>query len=191
MKKITQILIAALLTASPLLAQNDIAIVEDVKGVLVFTDCTPLAEYDIIGEVTYIDEAYNAYSSIPPRYQEIKMGLVINAILAHRDVEGIITTINDNGTGSAQLLKFKPNAVNKDRARVNTYKGLLYFANNKPAVTYQTVKSLKGPSSFRYGIVRKHFIKKANKRSMRNKGVNAIVVDFKKGVRDNAQLIKL
>lgn len=191
MNKLFFTLAVALLGALPMIAANDLAIVENVKGVLVFTDCTPTADYDVIGEVTYVDEAYEPGNGIPPRYQDIKMGLIINAVLAHRDAEAIITTINDNGTGSADIIKFKPNTINRDQARVNSYKGLLYFANCKPLAPYQTIKRLQGSPTFRYGLVRKHFIKKASKRSMRNKGVNGVIVEYNKKVRDVGELIRL
>ena len=189
MKKLSLVVLATLSTLM-VVAQNDIARVENIKGVYVFTDNTPLAEYDVIGEVSFQDDWYSAFSSLPPRYVQIRMGLVINAVLANREVEGIITDIHDDGTGTATMIKFKPNAKDRDLAKVNSYKNLLYFSDCQPVAPYELIKAVNGPSSYRYGLVRKHFLKKTRKLGLRNKGIEAVIVQYNKGINDKGQYIR-
>ena len=171
-------------------AQNNIAVVPELHGVLIFTDNTPVADYDIVGEVSYQQESSDPYLSNPAQYEKIRRGLVINAILANRQVEGIITDIKDNGTGEAKMIIFKPTAKDRNLARVNEYKGVLYFYDCQPQAQNSTVKKYSAPSSFRYSVVRKGVIKKAAKKKLHKKGVNAVVVTYRSGRRDKVDAIR-
>ena len=188
MKKILILIALALPMLS--MAQNDVAVVPELHGVLIFTDNTPLADYDIVGEITYQQDSPDPYVANPAQYDKIRRGLVINAILANRQVEGIITDIHDNGTGSAKMIIFRPGAKDRNLARVNEYKGVLYFYDCEPKNAYTSVKKFGAPSSFRYSVVRKGVIKKAAKKKMRKQGVNAVVVTYRTTMRDKANAIR-
>lgn len=181
-----------------------LAIVESYAGVFVFNDNTPVAEYEIIGEVgcssrgsVSSNVAINPLTggvgivtsvSSSAQYPSIRNQLVTNAILANRDVEGVIIKTPREGEGTALMIKFKNKDTNNALAKVNVHRGLLVFSDCKPYSDYDGVKSVKANSIIwenTYGYIRDNILKKAVKK----KGINGIIIYLVDGGRDYAETI--
>ena len=99
-------LLAMILIAGMSFAQNNLAKAEVYGGVYVFMDCTPVSEYEVLGEVSFGGKGSGGTlismpsatggqmmmvsSGSTPQYTSIRNGLISNAVLANRAVEGII-----------------------------------------------------------------------------------------------------
>ncbi|MCM1035611.1 MAG: hypothetical protein NC038_07745 [Paludibacter sp.] len=81
--------------------------------------------------------------SSTPQYTSIRNGLVANAVLANREVDGIILRVEKEDEGSAIMIKFKDDVENKGLAKVNNYKGIYVFIDNKPITNYSSIKRIK------------------------------------------------
>ena len=84
------------------------ATAEQVGGVYIFNDCTPLGQYEVLGDVTFGGSSSSSFIAMPngmggttmimsggetPQYTSIRNGLVANAVMANRTVEGILIQI--------------------------------------------------------------------------------------------------
>ena len=186
----------------------NIAHVACFSGVFVFTDCMPIAQYDILGEVYYDKKgkqhATTLYSYNPasnsinttglsytesPQYTDIRDGLIIQSVMANRQVEGIIITLTKEGEGRATLIKFKEGEKDKDLARVNTHLGLFVFTDCMPVNTYSFVGKINraGGLNVDYNVLRDKLLKKANNRYPTAQG---IIPRFVSGGHDTAEAIR-
>ena len=186
----------------------DIARVTCYSGVFVFTDCMPLGQYEILGEVYYDKKgkqnattlySYNAMTHTinstgityteSPQYTDIRDGLVIQSVMANRQVEGIIITLTKEGEGRATLIKFKDGVEDKALARVNTHLGLMVFTDCMPINTYSFVGKINraGGLNVDYNVLRDKLLKKANNRFPTAQG---IIPRFVSGGRDTAEAIR-
>lgn len=186
---------------------KNLARVETYGGVLVFTDCTPVAPYEILGDVTNAtlssNEGYSSSflllggllfsggssSGTTPQYPDIRNQLVINALMANRQVEGILISLPKYGEGRATLIKFKDGAEDKALARVNYHLGVLVFTDCTPINSYTFVGNI--PKVKRAGIyynnIRDKLIMQAQKKFPAAEG---IITHLISGGRDSAEAIK-
>ncbi len=150
---------------------KDIAKVEQYSGVYVFTDCSPISEYEVLGEVandkssgTKIIVGFSTIS-LPPQYTDIREDLIKKAVLANRQVEGIIIKINREGEGVAQMIKFTNDSEDHSLARVNQHLGVLVFTDCKPVLDYTYIGHIKkiGGNNSDYNMLRDRLIKKCQK----------------------------
>lgn len=186
---------------------KNLARVETYGGVLVFTDCTPVAPYEILGDVTNAtlssNEGYSSSflllggllfsggssSGTTPQYPDIRNQLVINALMANRQVEGILISLPKYGEGRATLIKFKDGAEDKALARVNYHLGVLVFTDCTPINSYTFVGNI--PKVKRAGIyynnIRDKLIMQAQKKFPATEG---IITHLISGGHDSAEAIK-
>lgn len=178
------------------------------SGVLIFTDCMPVKQYEILGEVYYdksgkqhattlysYNSATNSINSTAisytesPQYPEIRDGLIIQSVMANRYVEGIIITITNEGEGRATMIKFKEGVEDKDLARVNTHYGLFVFTDCIPINTYSFVGKINraGGLNVDYNVLRDKLLKKIINRYPIAQGV---IPRFVSGGRDTAEAIR-
>ncbi len=178
------------------------------SGVYVFTDCIPVGEYEVLGDVYFDKEGkthartlmyYNAQSKSinssaytyteTPQYPDIRDGLVAQAIMANRQVEGVLIDIPKEGEGRATLIKFKDGVEDKSLARVNSHLGIFVFTDCTPVNIYTFVGKINyaGGLNSDYNVLRDRLIKKAKKKFSYAQG---IIPRFVSGGYDSAEIIK-
>lgn len=206
-EEITPLQLASATIAPAVDKTKNLARVETYGGVLVFTDCTPVAPYEILGDVTNAtlssNEGYSSSflllggllfsggssSGATPQYPDIRNQLVINALMANRQVEGILISLPKYGEGRATLIKFKDGAEDKALARVNYHLGVLVFTDCTPINSYTFVGNI--PKVKRAGIyynnIRDKLIMQAQKKFPATEG---IITHLISGGRDSAEAIK-
>ena len=178
------------------------------SGVYVYTDCMPVEQYEVLGEV-YFDKngkqhattlySYNyATKSLnstgityteSPQYTDIRDGLIVQSVMANRQVEGIIVTLTKEGEGRATLIKFKDGVKDKDLARVNTHLGLFVFTDCMPINNYTFVGKINraGGLNVDYNVLRDKLLKKVNNKYPTAQG---IIPRFVSGGHDTAEAIR-
>ena len=205
MKK-TLFIIGALCASVLCLAQKNVGKVEVVSGVYIFTDCTPIADYEVLGEVSFSKQATSKVTTmISPtgglttgvvssgetaQYTTVRNALVVQAVLANRAVEGIMLKDLGEGTGRAVMIKFTDSETDHALAKVNNYFGFYVFTDCTPVTEFTTVKKVKGKLGYlnaSYGNIRDHMTKKATRRA---KDANAVVIHLVDGGRDYVEAIK-
>lgn len=185
----------------------NLARVNNYGGVYVFTDCSPICEYDILGDIYFDKEGkqhagtfmyYNAQSksintagytySETPQYTDIRDALIAQAVMANRQVEGIILSLPKAGEGRATLIKFKE-GNNKDLAKVNEHLGVFVFTDCMPLNNYSFVGKIDkaGGLNEDYSAIRDRLIKKSQKKFPEVQGVITRLVS---GGNDTAEAIK-
>lgn len=180
---------------------------ENFNGVYVFTDSSPVSPYDILGNVNLNrreDKISMVMTTTPnhtmqmtpvltfeetPQYTEIRNGLISQAIMTNRQVEGILISITKAGEGSATLIKFKDATADKSLAKVNAHMGILVFTDCKPVNTYSFVGKINraGGLDSDYNVLRDRLIKKTIDNYPSAQG---IIPHFVTGGRDSAEAIK-
>lgn len=183
----------------------NLARAENYNGVYIFTDCSPVAPYDIIGNVyfnqkgesapVFMPQAPNTVQMPPviiedtPQYMDIRNGLISQAIMANRQVEGVLITITKEGEGSATLIKFKDGTSDHSLAKVNAHMGVLVFTDCRPVNTYSFVGKISraGGLSSDYNNLRDKLIRKAKDKYP---SVQGIIPRFVTGGSDSAEAIR-
>ena len=198
------LLLLLILLSCNLFAQKNIAIAEQVGGVYVFNDCTPLGQYEVLGDVSFGGSGGSSFIAMPngtggttmvsshgdtPQYTSIRNGLVANALMANRTVEGIIIQLPKEGEGRATMIKFKE-GEDKSKCRVYRQQGLYVFSDCKPVQEFDKLGEVVGAgglSSF-YSNLRKRLIKKVLRKY---KTADGIMLNLVEGGRDRADAIQL
>lgn len=146
-----------------LYSQNNIAVVNKIQGFYIFTDNQPLAEYDVIGEVTTDGNNDVDIRNSGGQYQAVRDYLIKTARQANYTADGLILSFVDGGTDKAVMIKFKENAPNKNQAKVNQYQGLYLFVDCEPLqeTKYLGTNMIKRSfTSAQYSAIRDRIIKK-------------------------------
>ncbi len=156
MKKQLSILFLITLLVSKSFSQKNLAEVNKIQGFYVFVDNTPIAEYDVVGEVSR-DGASNDpdIKHSGAQYQAVRDHLLKKARLANYQADGIIIHLVTGGTDKAEILKFKDNQKDKNQAKVQQVQGLYIFTDCTPVSDYEykgTVKSVVGLLSSQYKV---------------------------------------
>ena len=169
--------------------EYDLARVEKFNGVWVFTDCTPIASYDVIGEVSVMGYDDIELRNSGGQYQSVRDGLIKVAKSANGQVEGVILTLITGGADKAHLIKFKDPSEDCSLARVKRYSGVYVFCDSSPLTPFEYLGSLKGKFTFipQYTVLRDDFIKKVVKKQTE---ANGIILHLVTGGKDSAEAIK-
>ena len=198
------ILLLLILLSCNLFAQKNLAIAEQIGGVYIFNDCTPLGQYEVIGDVTFGGSNNSSLIALPngtggttmimsgdetPQYTSIRNGLVANAVMANRTVDGILIQMPKEGEGRATMIKFKE-GEDKSKCRVNRQQGLYVFCDCKPMQEYERLGEIVGAGglSTLYSDLRNRLIKKVIKKY---KTADGIIINLVEGGRDRADAIQL
>ncbi|MEE1254126.1 MAG: hypothetical protein UHJ11_03630 [Paludibacteraceae bacterium] len=185
-------------------AQKNIAIAEQVGGVYIFNDCTPLGQYEVLGDITFGGNSSSSFMAMPnglggttmimsggetPQYTSIRNGLVANAIMANRAVEGILIQIPKEGEGRATMIRFL-DGEDKSKCKVNRQQGLYVFCDCRPIQEYDKLGEIVGAGglSSLYSVLRNRLIKKALKKY---KSADGIIINLVEGGRDRADAIQI
>lgn len=185
---------------------KDYAIVQMYGSVYIFNDCTPVDSYEILGEVSYSGRSDGStYITMPngtggstvivsegsaSQYTSIRNGLIANAVMANREVEGIIISIEKEGEGRATMIKFKEKSERNKIAKVNNHRGLLVFSDCMPINTYTSIKKVKGKLAYlssSYDYIRDKLLEKA----VKTKDCNAVIINLVEGGRDYVETITI
>lgn len=145
--KRTLFMTVVLLCFATIYAQSDkqLAKVDNYSGVRVFSYCEPVAEYEVLGEVSFAGSSGGYYtiggmtfaSGTEQQYNEIRNALIMSAVMANRAVEGVIIHPIKNKQGRATMIKFKEDAENKDLAYVTKKRDYYIFIDCKPTGDYE------------------------------------------------------
>jgi hypothetical protein len=144
-------------------SQNNIATVNKIQGFYIFTDNQPIAEYDVIGEVTTNGSNDKDIINSGAQYQPVRDYLIKTARQVNYTADGLILSLVNGGTDKAVIIKFKENAQNKSQAKVSQYQGLFLFVDCEPIKETKylgTIKSKMTYSSAQYSTIRDKLIKK-------------------------------
>ena len=189
----------------------NLARVANYSGIYVFADCTPIGQYEVLGDVYFDKEGAKHIAVIPnygyshgslavtgssvisysetPQYTDIRNGLIAQAVMANRQVEGILLSFPKEGEGRATLIKFKEGVSDKSLAKVNSHLGIFVFTDCMPVNTYSFVGKISKAEGLNtdYNNLRDRLIRKAlNKYSV----VQGIIPRFVSGANDTAEAIR-
>mgnify|MGYP006879610949 CR=1 FL=1 len=170
--------------------QNNIAVVNKIQGFYIFTDAQPIAEYEVVGEVTTTGHNDIDIKNSGAQYQSVRDYLIRKARQVNYTAEGLMFSLVNGGTDKAVIIKFKDNADNKNQAKVSRYQGLFLFVDSEPLNENKylgTVISKFSFSSAQYTALRDKMIKKCRKDFSEAEG---IIIKFISGGTDTGDVIK-
>jgi len=187
-KLLTLIILVGLLNIS--YSQNNIATVNKIQGFYIFSDNQPMAEYDVIGEVTTNGHNDNDINNSGGQYQPVRDYLIKTARQVNYTADGLILTLVNGGTDKAVIIKFKENAQNKSQAKVIQYQGVYLFVDCEPLKETKYLGTIKSKISFsspQYSSLRDKLLKKCKGEYPDSKG---LIIKFVSGGTDTGDAIK-
>ena len=166
-----------------------IARVENINGIYVFTDCSPIAEYEVLGEVTVSDATNLEIQRSGAQYPVVRDELIKTAKAANSQVEGVILTLVTGGVDKAHMIRFKNTQEDHSLARVKRYSGIYVFCDSDPLNNFEFIGNLKGKFTFvpQYSTLRDDFVKKCTKKY---KNASGIIIHLVSGGKDTAEAVK-
>jgi hypothetical protein len=172
-----------------LLSQNNIANANKIQGFYIFIDSQPMAEYEVIGEITSEGHNDRDIKNSGGQYQPVRDYLINKARQTNYQADGLILTLVNGGTDKAVIIQFKENAENKSLARVTQYQGLYLFVDCEPVKQSNylgTIKSKLSLSSAQYSSLRDKIIKKCKKNFP---SANGLIIKFVSGGVDTGDAV--
>lgn len=175
----------------------DIAAVYKFHGIYVFTECTPIAPYEVIGTVSYSGSHGAVGYSVAPgvavatdvsaQYTSIRSGLVRAALAASNEVQGIMIEADQEGAGIARMIRFK-SPENNQFARVKKNGGYYIFIDNEPTVSYNSYGSVDCmlAKTTVYTDIMNKLIRKADNH---HTPANSLMIKFVEGGVDKGRMI--
>lgn len=188
-KKVLCIFSILILAFNNSYCQNSLASVNKIQGFYIFTDNQPLADYDVIGEVTTTGNNDNDIRNSGGQYQPVRDYLIKTARQVNYTADGLILSLVNGGTDKAVIIKFKENAQNKNQAKVSQYQGLYLFVDCDPVKDTKYLGTVKIKSSFsssQYSALRDKLIKKSKSDYPDAKG---LIIKFVSGGADTGDAI--
>jgi hypothetical protein len=170
-------------------SQNNIALVNKIQGLLIFTDCQPISDYEVIGEVNTMMGNDNDLTNSGAQYQPVRDLLIKITKQVNYKAEGLILSLVNGGQDKGILIKFK-DQNNMNHARVNQFQGVYIFVDNEPLNQYDFVGTIipkNRPSSNQYTSIRELFLQKCVKDYGQAKGM---MLKFVNGGTDIGDAIK-
>jgi hypothetical protein len=170
--------------------QNNISEVNKIQGFYIFTDSQPLAEYEVIGEVSTDKNDDKDIKNSGGQYQAVRDYLIRSARWVNYQADGLILTMVNGGTDRAIIIKFKENASNLNQAKVKQYQGLYIFVDSEPIAETEYIGTVKTKGSFssnQYTSLRDKLIKRCKKKFGDAKG---LILKFVSGGTDTGDAIK-
>lgn len=170
-------------------SQNNIATVNKIQGLLIFTDCQPVSDYEVIGEVNTMMGTDNDLKNSGAQYQPVRDLLIKLTKQVNYKADGIILSLVNGGQDKAVLIKFK-DQINSSHARVNQFQGVYIFVDNEPLSTYDYVGNVipkNRSNSNQYTSIRELFLQKCVKDYGQAKGM---LLKFVNGGADIGDAIK-
>jgi hypothetical protein len=169
--------------------QNNIASVNKIQGLLIFTDCQPISDYEVIGEVNTLMGTDNDLKKSGAQYQPVRDLLIKLTKQVNYKAEGLILSLVNGGQDKAVIIKFK-DQTNNSHARVNQYQGVYIFVDNDPLTPYDYAGNIipkNKSNSNQYTSIRELFLQKCVKDFGQAKGM---ILKFVNGGADIGDAIK-
>ena len=172
--------------------KNDISLcrVSKSNNLYVFNDSEPVANYEVIGEVTINNLSTQERIYSTSQYQGLRDALIKAAKMANTQAEGVIFTMVNGGIDKAHIIKFTSTAEDHSLARAKRYRGIYIFCDCEPLGKYKYVGNLNGKFTFnpQYTVLRDDLVKKCVKKY---KDADGIRLHLVRGGKDTAEAIKL
>jgi hypothetical protein len=170
--------------------QNNVAVVNKIQNFYVFTDCQPLGEYELIGEVNTSGSNDPEIKKSNGQYQPVRDFLIKTARQVNYTADGIILSLVNGGIDKAVIIKFKENSINNSHAKVNQYQGVYVFVDNEPFNETDYVGTIKDKgkaSNSQYTTLRDRLISRCKNEFTNTRGM---IIKFVNGGIDTGDLIK-
>ena len=166
-----------------------LARVEKISGVYVYTDCAPIAEYEVLGEVTVTGYESTDLKNSLGQYCVVRNELIKTAKAANSQVEGVMLSLVTGGVDKAHMIRFKKVQEDHSLARAKRYSGIYVFCDSAPLNKFEYIGNLKGKFTFipQYSTLRDDFVKKCVKKY---KNASGIIIHLVSGGKDSAEAIK-
>lgn len=171
-------------------AQNNFAVVNKIQGFYIFTDSQPIADYEVVGEVTTEGHNDSDINRSKGQYQPIRDYLINAARRVNYTADGLVFSLVNGGNDKALIIKFKDKSATNSHSKVNQYQGVNVFVDSEPLHEYEYVGSVldKGKSNiFQYSELRDKLIATCKKEIVNSK---AIVLKLIYGGTDTGDVIK-
>lgn len=180
MKKIFSLMVCLVATVVAFAQGCDVKMANVYRhnGLLIFTDCDPVNEYDVV-------EHEKSVLSWSGQYSEIKNKLTRKALRDYPDADGIIISMTEKHVDRAVVIKFKNPEKDNSLARVYRTNGLLTFTDCDPVCDFDITarsKAVFGISG-EYSHVKNKLIRKLVKV---NPNVDGVLLSFVNGGVDRA-----
>ena len=181
--------IICFITSISIYSQKNLAEVNKINGIYIFTDSKPVEDYDVLGEIK-ADESDKDIRISGAQYTSVRDNLINNSRLANYNVEGLILNLVNGGTEKAIMIKFKNKERKNSIAKVEQYQGIYIFTDCTPISSnnyIQTVNFYGSYGSGQYSNVRDILIKKAKRKYPDTEG---IILKLVSGGKDLGDLVK-
>jgi hypothetical protein len=179
-----------MLLTSLVFSQNNLAVVNKIQGLFVFTDCQPIEDYEVIGEVNTTMGSDEELRKSGAQYQPVRDLLIKISKQVNYKAEGLILSLVNGGQDKAVLIKFKSEKTTNSRGKVNQYQGINLFVDNEPLSGYDYVGNVQPKNksnSVQYSAIRELFLQKCVKDFGQSKG---LILKFINGGSDLGEAIK-
>lgn len=145
------------------------------NGMLVFTDCEPVSDYEVVDRVKSV-------MSWDGQYSGIKDKLVRKALSDCPNADGVVLSMSSSAADKAVVIRFKEGA-NKQKAMVKRSNGVLVFTDCEPECDYEIVARAKVSFALngQYDSLRDKLIKKILKK---NPYIDGVILTFSSGSSD-------
>lgn len=162
-----------LICVSEAYAQKNTSVVNRIQGLYVFTDCQPIDDYEVLGEITTEGHNDKDIKKSGGQYQTIRDALIKKVKQTFYSADGIILSLVNGGTDKATVIKFKEKSDKNAHAKVNQYQGLYIFVDSKPVneFEYQGTVKVSLSLSSQYTAIRDKLIKKCKSDFESAKGI--------------------
>ena len=173
-----------------LYSQNNVATVNKIQGLLIFTDCQPISDYEVVGEVNTLMGTDDDLKKSGAQYQPVRDLLIKITKQVNYKADGLILSLVNGGQDKAVIIKFKDQTTKNSLARVNQYQGIYIFVDNEPLNAYDYAGNIipkNKSNSNQYTSIRELFLQKCVKDFGQAKGM---ILKFVNGGADIGDAIK-
>ncbi|MES3016754.1 MAG: hypothetical protein V4721_03200 [Bacteroidota bacterium] len=186
------ILIAFLiLAASVSYGQQNVAVVSKIQGFYLFTDSHPIADFEVVGEVSTEGHNDAAITKSKGQYQPVRDFLIKAARKVNYTADGLIFSLVSGGDDKALIIKFKENSIKNSQSKVNQYQGVYIFTDSEPMSGTDYITSIldRGKSnSLQYHALKERLLNICRKEQPNAK---AIILKLRYGGTDSGDIVKI
>ena len=166
------------------------AIASNIDGLIIFTECEPKNDYDILDEISVSSIPPSKISNPPINYLDVRDLYLRTVNKMNLGADGIIFRLNKSGISSAVIIKFIDKTESNNISVVTAIDDLYCFIDSEPASKIEVL----GPIVNQYSlhniplkIARDGFLKKCNKQFPDADGV---IFKFRINAPNSADAIK-
>lgn len=188
---ILRFILIACLIVSKGYSQENVAVVSKIQGFYIFTDSQPIAEYEVVGEVSTEGHNDAAITRSKGQYQPVRDYLIKAARKVNYTADGLILSLVSGGDDKALIIKFKTNSELNNRSKVNQYQGVYIFADSEPLKATEYIASIsdQGKSnSLQYHALKDRLINLCRKEQPNAK---VLVLKLVYGGTDSGDIVKI